>query len=151
MLSLFPDEKILTQSNGGVVTLTTHRICYESEEWGRSYNQNIMLEHITSSENYSSSQVWLLISAGICIVYAIISAQNRESQYIVPAIVIAVIFGIIYNSTKRNFVIISSPSTKMKIPVEGMKRDAVLGFINKIEQAKNNRVNSLNARPNIFS
>ena len=68
MLILFPDEQIITESSEGIVVLTTHRICYTNSSWGKSYNQSIMLEHITSCENFYSSQMWLLVISvfGFC-------------------------------------------------------------------------------------
>jgi hypothetical protein len=148
MLQLFPDEQIVLQSSEGSVTLTTHRICYEYKDWGRSYNQNIMLEHITSCENYESSQILFLILGGLCLVGGLIAASNNNAGAFGTATLIALAFGLFYWLTRRNFVVIASPSTKMQIKVLGMKRERVLDFINKVEQAKHKRVQSLNNRPN---
>lgn len=148
MLSLFPDEKIVTQSSEGEVTLTTHRICYEYKEWGRSYNQSIMLEHITSCENNNSTQIWILILGVLFIFGGIFSGDN---DVIMPFVALAVVCGLLYWFTRRNLVIVSSPSTKMQIKVVGMERTKVLDFINKIEQTKHQRISSLNNRPNIVS
>ena len=148
MLQLFPDEQLLTQSTDGGVTLTTHRIAYEYKEWGRSYNQSIMLEHITSCENSYNTQVWLLILSGLCFVGGLIAATNSNTEAFGMATIIAIICAVIYWLTRSNLVIIASPSTKMLIKVNGMKRDRVLEFINKVEQAKHKRILSLNNRPN---
>lgn len=144
MLTLFPDEQIITQSSEGAVTLTTHRICYEYREWGRSYNQNIMLEHITSCENYSSNRYTLLILAGLLLAVAIFS---NETEIKAPAVAISLLCAFAYWQTRSNFVIIASPSTKMRIKVTGMRREKVLDFINKIEQTKHKRIVSLSNRP----
>ena len=148
MLQLFPDEQLLTQSTDGGVTLTTHRIAYEYKEWGRSYNQSIMLEHITSCENAYNTQVWLLILGGLCFVGGLIAATNSNTEAFGMATLIAIVCTAIYWLTRSNLVIIASPSTKMLIKVNGMKRDRVLEFINKVEQAKHKRVLTLNNRPN---
>jgi hypothetical protein len=146
MLQLFPDEHLLTESTDGGVTLTTHRIAYEYKEWGRSYNQSIMLEHITSCENAYNSQVWLLILSGLCFVIGLIAATNNNIQSFGMTTLIAIICAGLYWITRSNVVIIASPSTKMLIKVNGMERDKVLDFINKVEQAKHRRVLSLNER-----
>jgi hypothetical protein len=146
MLQLFPDEHLLTESTDGGVTLTTHRIAYEYKEWGRSYNQSIMLEHITSCENAYNSQVWLLILSGLCFVIGLIAATNNNIQSFGMTTLIAIICAGLYWITRSNVVIIASPSTKMLIKVNSMERDKVLDFINKVEQAKHRRVLSLNER-----
>lgn len=151
MLSLFPEEEIVTQSAEGSVTLTTHRLCYEYKDWGRSYNQNIMLEHITSCENYYSTQVWMLVLAIISLLISIVAGFQQEGPTFSGAMIIALILGLLYMITKRNFVIIASPSTKMMINMTGMKREKVLKFINKVEHTKNKRIISVNGRLNTLT
>ena len=145
MLTLFPDEKIVTQSSEGEVTLTTHRICYEYKEWGRSYNQSIILEHITSCENNNTTQVWMLI-IGVLAFLGGIFAAGKDMDVFWALALIALVFGLLYWFTRRNVVIISSPSTKMLIKVLQMKKEDVLSFINKVEQTKHKRVLALNSR-----
>ena len=111
MLTLFPEEQIVSQSSNNEVTLTTHRICSEYKEWGRSYNQSIMLEHITSCENINSTQVWLLFLGGLSLLGALLSG---DSDILALLISIAVVCGLIYWLTRKNLIIISSPSTKNK-------------------------------------
>lgn len=144
MLALFPNERVLTQSDNEAVTLTTHRILYEYKDWGKSYNQNIMLEHITSTENYSKSNVLLLILAilsGIC--STAVMAGTPEIGLIL--ILTGLVLYRLYRRSRKNLILISSPSTRMTINVGGMKREMVLTFINKVEQAKCARLSSIGA------
>lgn len=143
MITLFPDEKIVSQSNGDRVILTTHRICYENKEWGRSYNQSIMLEHITSCENHYNSNNWLLVLAGFFIIFGTYTSGSGNGDLLGLGIIIGVFLLIGYWLTRRNLIIIGSPSTKMMINVTGMKREYVLSFINYIEQTKHKRVLSI--------
>lgn len=149
MLTLFPDEQILIQSSEGSVTLTTHRICYQYKDWVQSYNQSIMLENITSCENYYNSQVWMLIAAGLCVVGGLTAAASNDMSLLSAALVIALALALLYWVTSRNFIIISSPSTQMVIKVTGMKKDQVLKFINNVEQARHKRILALGNRTNI--
>ena len=136
MLSLFEGEKIVTQSNDESVTLTTHRILYNNYSWGNSYNQNIGLEHITSCENRHISYVLLLVLAVGSIVAGF---SNGE---FVGAILASITFLLIFKFTKRNILIISSPSTKISI-VAKMNKEKVLEFIDLIEETKFRRINNL--------
>ncbi len=149
MLPLFNDEQVVTQSNEGRVILTTHRICLENKEWGNSYNQNIMLEHVTSCENRYKSQVWLLILAGLCVVWGLLNASHRGGSEFGMTVLVGLVLAGVYWITRKNSVIISSPSTKMYINVTGMGRDRVLDFINKVEQTKHKRIASLNNRASL--
>jgi len=146
MIQLFPDEQLLTQSSGGEVTLTTHRITYEYVEWGRSYNQSIMLEHITSCENKYNTQVWLIMLGALSLVTGLILSSDANRDAFTVSIFVALACSVIYWLTRSNLIIIASPSTRMYIKVNGMNRDTVLGFINKVEQAKHRRVMQLNNR-----
>lgn len=96
MLTLFPDEKIVSQSDDNSVTLTTHRICYEYREFGRSYNQNVMLEHITSCESVANSSIGLLIFTIICTVILLITLINNASDEAKGVFFILGIIGLIF-------------------------------------------------------
>ena len=119
--------------------MTTHRIAYEYKEWGSSYYQSIMLEDITSCENSYSSQIWLLILGGLSAVGGLIAATNNNTESFGAGMLIALVFAALYWFTRRNVIIIGSPSTKMLVSVKGMQSDRILEFINKIELAKHNK------------
>lgn len=146
MIDLFPDEKIVTTSDNDQVILTTHRICYEHKDWGKSYNQSIMLEHITSCENHSSNKYGLLIIAALSLFFAVFSLGNNTEEGALLGGAISVVCVFYYYISRRNFITIGSPSTKMNINVQGMKRDNVLAFINRIEQTKHTRLLSMNKK-----
>ena len=145
MLTLFPGESVVTYSDGGVVTLTTHRICKQEKEWGRSYNQDIMLEHITSCEDRTSSNIILLILSFVAFFLAITSGLARSRDF-TPAFITGLVLLLIYFFTKKKQIIIASPSTKMHINVSGMSATTIAGFVDKVQQTKNNRIVELNKR-----
>ena len=144
MPTLFSDEQIVSSSDGDRVVLTTHRICYEHQEWGRSYNQSIMLEHITSCENNSVNKYWLLIIAGFLVFFGFFTAANGNLVALVVCGLIAVGLIVLHGFSRENLIVIGSPSTKMRINVTGMDKAKVLSFVNKIEQTKHERLLTLN-------
>ncbi len=146
MLSLFPDENIVTQSSDGSVTLTTHRICYEYKALGQSYNQSIMLEHITSCENYFNSSIIALIIGCAALLLGFFAASNNQGSVAATMIALTVACGGIYWLSRKSFIVIASPSTKMMIRTKGMRKDLVLAFINKVEQTKHARLLKLNIK-----
>lgn len=145
-MTLFTDEKIITKSNNNQVILTSHRICYEYKEWGRAYNQSIMLEHITSCENHNLKNKSLVILAIVFAIIGFICISNNEDDAFGIFSLIAIGLTILYWLTRKNFIIIGSPSTKMSINVKGMSREKVLSFINDVEQTKHQRLLTINSR-----
>jgi hypothetical protein len=148
MLTLFPGEQIITQSSDCAVTLTTHRICYEYREWGRFSEQSIMLEHITSCENYYSTQIWMLIAGVICVLGAFLEGLNHDPSLLTGGLLLALVLGFLYWLTRQNFIVISSPSTSMVIKVK-IKKENVRNFVNNVEQARNKRISTLNIRASL--
>lgn len=150
MISLFPDEKIISESNDKSVVLTSHRICYEYKSWNKSYNQSIMLEHITSCENYSRTRIIFLILGiiVICSPFILIGGFNGHlgSQEVAMFIIVGIVFLLLYWFTRKNIIVIGSPSTKMNIRTTRMKRQKVLDFINLVEQTKHTRISSINSK-----
>lgn len=143
MLILFPDEQIITESSEGIVVLTTHRICYTNSSWSKSYNQSIMLEHITSCETFYSAQIWLLLLSGASFIGCFFGDIYNSSFNLIIAISVAFLSLMLYYSSRRSLIRISSPSTNMEINVKNMHKETVLNFINKVEQAKHKRVMSM--------
>lgn len=142
MITLFEGEKIVSQSEHRLVelTLTTHRICYEYSVWGYSYYQNIPLEHITSYENKYASQIGFAILSVLCPIFGF--SIGKEIS-IIMGLVLLIFFAIIYIITRRNNIIVGSPSTQMKIDVKGMEKEKILEFINLIEETKHHRIKVL--------
>ena len=139
MIKLFEGEKIVSQTTDNSVILTTHRICYEYSVWGNSFNQNIMLEHITSTENrYSSNVILVFLSIG-----SLIAGFSIGDFGLAIGFLFFIVFALVYAFTKQNNIIIASPSTQMKIAVNGMKREKILDFIDLVEETKNKRIINL--------
>jgi hypothetical protein len=146
MITLFPDEKIILKSDNNQVILTSHRICYEYKEWSRAYNQSIMLEHITSCENFSIKKSILLVIAAVCFVSGLLCVSNEDEELFGLLTLIAIVFVFLFWLTRKNYIVIGSPSTKMSINVKRMSRENVLSFINNVEQTKHMRLLSINAK-----
>ena len=150
MLSLFPDEHIISQSSDQSVTLTSHRICLDSRVWGRSHHQHIMLEQITSCENYSRNPYLLLVLGGFCTAIGLPVIMGFNPALTTPILALGLLLLFFYWRSRRNMIIISSPNTKISLNVTGMNRIRVLDFMNKIEQTKYKRIMSLSGKQTTF-
>ena len=146
MMALFTDEKIITKTNDKQIVLTNHRIWKEENETGKSSYQSIMLQHITSVENTSRGYIALLVLAGILVLFSLNSLKENDWKMALVAVLIALAMIFIYFYTKYSLMIVSSPSTKMKIRINRMRNQDVLNFIYKIEYAISRK--SINSRHN---
>jgi hypothetical protein len=138
--NLFSGEEIIVSTNNNVITVTNMRIRKEVRTWGNSYNQSILLQHITSCEvKYRSNPVFLILF-GICLLvagYLTMQPYNDYYSSSSPAavpFVLSLSFLVVYIIDRHNYIVVASPSTKMFIRMQG-GRDASFDFISKVEAA----------------
>jgi hypothetical protein len=81
--------------------------------------------------------------SGASIIGCFFDDINNESYTLIIIITVAFLSLMLYFSSRRSLIRISSPSTKMEINVKNMDKETVLDFINKVEQAINKRVMSI--------
>jgi hypothetical protein len=137
------NETILMRSDDHSVTLTSHKIRQESKEWGKLQIKSIMLEHVSSCEyNRKSNPIYLIL--GLLIlgfgIFSATIANHLQREFPLIVMAIGAIILIIYIVTIYKRLMVSSSSTKILINTNGMDDDSIKAFINKLEEAKNNRL-----------
>jgi hypothetical protein len=136
MFTFFPDEHVITKSDDRSVMLTSHRISYEAKDWGRMYNQSIMLEHVSSSEYHYETRYWLLVIAVLFGAIGVFSVIAESVEIVSVCFMCALVLCVLFILTRQSLIVIGSPSTKMRINVNKMSPDAALRFIDQVETAK---------------
>ena len=138
---LFDGERAISESGDKVVTLTSHRVRYNSSSTGSGHVVSIMLEKISSIEVHYKSWILVLL-IGILLVAGglLMGAQNQGD-----AMILGIGFGglciLAYFITRKHVVTIASDGgAKINFQTKGMKSDTLLDFINKIEVAKASRL-----------
>jgi len=149
MYTLFPGEHIVTESSEKNITLTTHRICCSYKVWGRSYDQHIMLEHISSCEHDYGSRVWLLIVAAVLTLFGIFAGISESITVFSSCMAIALFVTLLYFMTRHRVVVIKSSSAKMPVNVVHMHREQAIDFLNKIAQTQAERMHAIHAAAEI--
>jgi hypothetical protein len=136
MITLFPNERLISQSTDGNMNLTTHRISYEHKSWGQSCNQSILLEDIISCENKDRSRIlsWIVTVGILSIVMAFITPAKTAGIFL------GIICFAIYWVIEKDIIVISSRDTTIKIIVTGMRTQKIIELVDKIEKAKNERL-----------
>lgn len=141
---LLDGETILTQSDKNIVTLTNKRIRYHDKAFGRAHINGIMLENIGSIEAHFTSSVLLLILGIVAILaglfIATVSNNDNDASMGLLAIFVGVVFVILYFFSRKYFLTIySNGQGKINFEAKGMKKEAILDFINKVEKAIDQR------------
>ena len=113
------NEKLITESDGRQIMLTTHRIRYHETASANSNFISIMLDKISSIELTFHSNIWLLI-------IGIITAP----------ILIGIILIVIFFKTRQHIIKITPDGGQsITFQTRGMSRDKVEEFISKVENA----------------
>jgi hypothetical protein len=141
-MNLMTDEKVLMNGDYKQVNLTTHRIRQEIKSWGQVGLTSIMLEEVTSCEFSKKSRPLFLIIGLLLVGITLYSGspvggdvQSIQSVFLLVGIILIVS----YFSTIKRGLFISSPTAKIIINTDGMKYENVKLFIEKLEEAKNER------------
>lgn len=140
---LLTGEELISQTPNNVVMLTTHRIRYNNASSYESRLVSIMLEKVSSCEvTYQSSPALLLIGSLIMLMGGLALTQNGDIQ---AGGILGLAFGfvlvLLYLSTRRHIIKIASDGgTHIGFETKGLKREAVVSFINSVEKAKNERM-----------
>ncbi|NOQ26996.1 MAG: hypothetical protein GQ564_16670 [Bacteroidales bacterium] len=128
----FNDEKLVSEADNKLVTLTSHRIRMNT---GNKI-VSIMLSQVSSIEiHYVTNILYLIIAAIGAVGGIILTISEGDVSGLIIGGVIAAIFYFAFVKTKKHTLSIESPSNKIEIMIKGMSHENILGFVNDVEQA----------------
>lgn len=135
------NETVLLESAGKTLILTTHRIRYQTEAMGSTEIRSIMLDEVASCAMIRSSNLILLILAGVCLIVGVLVAASgtRNEGALIIGVVLAIILVVAYFASRRQVLAFASAGTTITVNAQGMKPEAVKQFIEQTEAAKNSR------------
>ena len=136
-IALLPGENVVTSSDNDVLTLTSKRVRYEVRYdfvvWGRSNLISITLGSVASCGLVTRSFPLLLILAAI----AFLGAFTQRGDALWLLIGAAIVLVVAYFLTRRAVIsVASNGGQSILVPIKGMKRDAVVAFIEAVEREK---------------
>lgn len=130
-LALLPNEEVVTSSEKGVLTLTNKRVRYESVVWGQSNLLSITLGSVASCGLVTKSYPLLAILGGVACLGGL---GGRE---MVPLLFLGAVLITIYFITRKSVISIASNGGEaILVPTKGMKREAIVAFIDAVEREK---------------
>jgi len=136
---LMPGESILSYSDNGLLTLTTHRVRYMNKVWGQANFISIMLEKISSVQvTYLSYPIFLGIGIFLILIGLMWGYQDVWAVILIVAGIVAVIA---YFAARTSVCVIAADGgAKIQFRTEGMSTETLIDMMDKIERAKNDRV-----------
>jgi hypothetical protein len=143
---LLEGEDLISQSPNSVVILTTHRIRYNAATSSQAHLVSMMLEKVSSCEvRYHSQPALIVIGTVLALLGSVGFAGNGDTQMMgALAVTLGIVLILVYISTRRHIVSIASDGgARIGFETKGMKREAVVSFINGIEKAKVERIERL--------
>ena len=140
-MNLLPSEAVLKQTARNTLTLSTHRVRYETQAMGIAEIKSIMLEELASIVMVSSSNVIFIVFAVVALVLGVLVAANgrRMEGALVLGVFVALVFVILFFATRRQVLSLASAGATITVNTQGMKIEAIKEFIERTEAAKNER------------
>jgi hypothetical protein len=121
-------------SNDSMLTLTSHRVRLDASGTGTSKYVSITLDAVASCGLVTRTRPGLLALAALAGIAGVAQSANDARMVLV---VLAVFLGVIYLVTRRAVLKISSMGGEtITVPAAGMGRDAIVEFLEELEQAK---------------
>jgi hypothetical protein len=139
---LLPDEKILMQSEKGILTLTTHRIRKVTRGGGRPEVVSLTLDAVAACELVTKTNPLVLVLALVMGVFGTGRFHENSAEAIV-ALLIAFALAALYYDLRTPILRISSPGNSIVVPTKGMPHETQVDFIDAVERAKLERIGKL--------
>lgn len=141
-MNLLEDESVVMELPEKDLVLTTHRVRYHVKGSALQQLQSIMLEQVASCSMQCLSYPIFIVFAVLSLLFGAIIANTKGGGDPVPiaiGVVAGLIFLSLYYGTRAQIISLASPGTTIRVRTTEMKPDAMLNFIDAVEEAKNNR------------
>lgn len=137
-IRLLPGESALASMGGDGMVLTTHRLRYRREEFGRTALVSLMLDELASFALTSLTKPILLVIGLVIGVVSLLlmSISFKGGGY---GCVITACFVFAYLLTQRRVLAFGSAGAAIEYVVADMSEDECRDFLERVEHAKNNR------------
>ena len=142
---LLENERVITQSDGNIVTLTNLRLRYTDSEWGKAHIISIMLEKISSIEiRYKSKKIFFILAIIVALA-GVVAGINGDEEFVALGVGAGVVFLIAYFLSRKHYLTIASDGgAKIRFRIKGLSRDKILDFVNQVEDAGRKRRKAIN-------
>ena len=139
-LDLIPDEHVIFERRREGLTLTSHRVLYQTQVGGQTHTVSIMLEDLCSC-SASRTDFWalLIVGAVFAVLGIIIAFVATQAGFAVGGIVLGVVFLLIYFGSRRTTLALASAAAVIRVSTSGMKPAEIAELVRQVAQAKDAR------------
>lgn len=130
-IALLPDEKVITSSDGGILTLTNKRVRYDSIQWGRSHLVSVTLGSVASCSLVTKSYPLLLVLGAVAL---LVSFLQRGGAFVGMLVVGGVLIAAYFFAQRAVISIASNGGESILVPTKGMKREDAVAFVEAVER-----------------
>jgi hypothetical protein len=138
-LRFLDGERVLLESENGLLTVTTHRVRKHATDRGSARIVSMMVESVTSCEVTHDSHPQLLGFAALAVLGGLLLNNSRDNTALVLGLVAAILLAVAYVVTRRQVVRVSSPSAHIDVRLIGMSLEQAVGVVDAVEKAKERR------------
>lgn len=137
-MKIFQGESMVSEADIEYVTLTTHRVRYDRRVSGASQLISITLDAVSSCGIVSKRYpILLLLAVIVGGSGAFLLTQGADDEYITYGLfLLCIVLVLIYFLTRAVALTISSPGQSILISAKGVKPDALVTMVDRIEEAK---------------
>jgi hypothetical protein len=136
-MKLLPNEKTLTEATGGILTLTTHRVRYDQKASGANQVIGITLDAVSSCGVVSKSHPALLVLGLIMGGLGVGALSQKDvTNFAAGFLLGAAVLIATYFLTRSAVLAVSSAGQSIAVSAKGMKHEALVAFVDDVEQAK---------------
>lgn len=139
-MTTLPDENIVWKSASGALTLTSHRVRYQTGTGSNMMLISIMLEELASVGLIRSSNIALLVLGAVAAVLGlVVGAAQSSGAAMVIGLVVGGILIALYFATRQTLLAFGSAGSSIRTLVTGMKLPEILQLVEATDAAKNQR------------
>jgi hypothetical protein len=139
-----PGEHLVHEFKHVGLTLTTHRIRFETEKMGAGETKSIMLESLASCAITRRSHPVLLVFAAVLLLGGVLyQPSNIGIAYWQVGLVGSIFLGILFIVTREQVLELASSGTTIRVQIDQIGYEDLSNFIDTIEASKNLRFLSL--------
>jgi len=134
-VNLLQGERVLMESSGKLLTLTSHRVRYETKQAGRSKVISITLDAVASCGLVTRSYPALLGLAVLAVLAGVFSL-SRSSDGALLLFIGAAILVVVYLVTRSAMIEVASSAGRVLVRARGMSHESLMEFIDQVDAAK---------------
>jgi hypothetical protein len=138
-MRLLPGESIVSETSDKQLMLTTHRVRYDDRVPGTTRVIGITLDAVSSCGIISKSHPILLLLAILAGIFGLVQGVGGESDgqgMAYASILLALVIVMAYFLSCTMALAISSPGQSITVSMRGLNLDALVAWVDDVEQAK---------------